>query len=171
MTVNSGTPLPRVFNSIYNKPLKEYIIPYSDSNLKRVEFIANFLSVFFQDVVFYSHNNFEISVWVEAFDASDPRDMETLGAEKVEPLFLQSMALYQCANALGMDFIDFGRFRLRPGYTLQFPVTLPSRFQAGAGSETGCRNCRLGAISHAVPRSTQRGRCSRDTVLSAAQTA
>jgi transcriptional regulator with AAA-type ATPase domain len=100
------------------------------------------MSSLFQGIVYYSHNNFEISVWVEAFDASDPQVLETLTAERIEPLFLQCAALQRCSNALGIDFIDFSRFRMRQGYTLQFPIILPTRHHTAAGNSTGLKELR-----------------------------
>ncbi len=87
--------------------------------------MANFRSPFFQNIVFFSFNHFEISVWAEVFTPMAPGDLENLSAAQIEPMFLQSIALYRVSLSLGLDFIDFSRFCRVPGDIVQFAVRLP----------------------------------------------
>jgi len=112
-------------NKIYNKPLKEFIIPYSDTNLEKIAKIATFHSGFFQNVIFYSHNYFEIRVLVDTFKETSAAALEIIGADRIERLFVQCTALDKISQAMGLDFIDFATFRVLPDYTVQFPITLP----------------------------------------------
>ena len=47
------------------KNLKNIVIPYSDSNLKRLNNIFDINSNFFQKIISYSYNNFEINILLE----------------------------------------------------------------------------------------------------------
>ncbi|NIM13678.1 MAG: hypothetical protein GTO45_02020 [Candidatus Aminicenantes bacterium] len=105
--------------------LNEYIIPFSNSNLKQINKIANWYSNFFQNIVFYTHNNFEIRILAETCDDST-QEME-MEKEHIERLFVQFAAVYQAAESMGteLDFIHLDKFQVLPGYSLQFPITLP----------------------------------------------
>lgn len=118
--------------------LKKQTIPFSEDNLKRVESISNFHSAFFQSIANYSHNNFEIDLWIGQPDQNDntasgsPGSPAELDPEAVERLFLQQIALFNITRNVEPGFIDFNRFRLRtlPGpaarYVPEFPLLLPS---------------------------------------------
>lgn len=124
-------------------PLKKITIPYSDHNLKHIENISNFHSVFFQSIANYTHNNFEIDLWVGKPDqnhnttpglesGSASESLPTLGPEAVERLFVLHIALFNLTRAVEPGFIDFSRFRLHPlpgsasRYSPEFPLLLPS---------------------------------------------
>ncbi len=115
-------------------PLKKQTIPYSDDNLKRVENISNLHSAFFRTIANYTHNNFEIDLWVgkPAPGEDTPQSLEDLGPEAVEQLFVQHIALFNLVRTVEPGFIDFSRFRLRPlpgagvRYSPEFPLLLPS---------------------------------------------
>ncbi|MGE5342833.1 MAG: sigma 54-interacting transcriptional regulator [Candidatus Omnitrophota bacterium] len=116
----------------FDKPTsehKEYIIPFSKENLEKIQRIANFHSIFFQRIVSYSHNNFEIRVHVEAFDEPPLAwdQLEAFNADLIEPIFIQFMALYRISQNLGLDFIDFTHFRLlrhaTSHFSLQFSIS------------------------------------------------
>lgn len=102
--------------------LNEYIIPFSSSSLKQINKIANWYSNFFQNIVFYTHNNFEIRILVETCDDST-REMK-MEKQDIERLFVQFAAVYQAAESMGteLDFIYLDKFRVLPGYSLQFPL-------------------------------------------------
>jgi transcriptional regulator with AAA-type ATPase domain len=77
--------------------------------------------------VFYTHNNFEIRILAETCDDST-REME-MGKQHIERLFVQFAAVYQAVESMGMelDFIQLDKFRVLPGYGLQFPIALPGK--------------------------------------------
>jgi transcriptional regulator with PAS, ATPase and Fis domain/tetratricopeptide (TPR) repeat protein len=120
--------IPSILDRVYPKPLEELKLPFSNSNLKKIHTISNLHSNFFQNVIFYTHNNFEISALGDTFEAQQSKvlleDMASLGSEHIQQLFLQSMAVYQVSQLMGLDFIDFSVFRLRSNHTIQFPIFL-----------------------------------------------
>jgi hypothetical protein len=79
-------------------------------------------------MIFYTHNNFEISALGDTFEAQESKELvekvASLGPEHIQKLFLQSMAVYQVSQSLGLDFIDFSVFSLLPNHTIQFPISL-----------------------------------------------
>jgi transcriptional regulator with PAS, ATPase and Fis domain len=121
-------PIPSILDNIYAKPLEELKLPFSITNLKKIHTISNLYSNFFQNIIFYTHNNFEISALGDTFEAEESKglleDLASLGPEHIQHLFLQAMALYLISQSLGLDFIDFSVFRLRPDHTIQFPVSM-----------------------------------------------
>jgi len=121
-------PMPSILDSIYAKPLEELNLPFSNTNLKKIHTISNLYSNFFQNIIFYTHNNFEISALVDTFEADESKrlleEVASLGPEHIQQLFLQSTAVYQVSQSMELNFIDFSVFRFRPGYTIQFPISL-----------------------------------------------
>ncbi|UCH97499.1 MAG: hypothetical protein JSV88_11785, partial [Candidatus Aminicenantes bacterium] len=115
-----------ILDRIYDRPLDELNIPFSNSNLKKVNAISNLHSNLFQNIIFYSHNNFEIRMLVDRFGESAPAgsDPGYLNTQHIESLFLQLMSLYQVSTSLGLDFVQFSDFRLLPDRTTQLPITL-----------------------------------------------
>lgn len=116
------------------KPLKEFIFPFSDENLKKILHISGFFSSFFPSIACFAHDNFEIRVLVEAADDSSfiivdrTTGMELFTPEQVELLFVQWMAVYHTVRELGIDFIDFSTFRVsHDSNIIRFPV----RFTTG----------------------------------------
>jgi transcriptional regulator with PAS, ATPase and Fis domain/Tfp pilus assembly protein PilF len=115
--------------------LNEYIIPFSHANLNQVNKIANWYSNFFRNIVFYTHNNFEIRILEEiGNDSTGEMEMEIeieieMEKQHIERLFVQFAAVYQAAESMGreLDFIRFDKFRVLPGYRLQFPPAFPGK--------------------------------------------
>jgi transcriptional regulator with PAS, ATPase and Fis domain len=110
----------------YHK-LNEYIIPFSNSNLKQINKIANWYSNFFQNIVFYTHNNFEIRILAETYDNSI-REMK-MEKQHIERLFVQFAAVYQAVEAMGteLDFVYLDKFQVLPGYRLLFPLAFSEK--------------------------------------------
>ncbi|MGD2091265.1 MAG: sigma 54-interacting transcriptional regulator [Candidatus Aminicenantes bacterium] len=121
-------PRPSILESVYAKPLEALKLPFSNANLKKIQTISNLHSNFFQNIIFYTHNNFEISALGDTFAAEESEglseDLASLGPEPIQRIFLQTIAVYQVSQSLGLDIIDFSVFRLRPNYTIQLPVFL-----------------------------------------------
>jgi transcriptional regulator with GAF, ATPase, and Fis domain len=121
-------PMPSILDSIYAKPLEELKLPFSTTNLKKIHAISNLYSNFFQNVIFYTHNNFEISALGDTFEAEESNglleDAASLGPQHIQLLFLQAAAVYLLSLPMELNFIDFSVFRFRPDYTIQFPISL-----------------------------------------------
>ncbi len=62
-------PIPSILDSVYARPLEELKLPFSNTNLKKIHTISNLHSNFFQNIIFYTHDNFEISVLGDSFNA------------------------------------------------------------------------------------------------------
>jgi transcriptional regulator with AAA-type ATPase domain len=107
--------------------LNSFTIPFSSASLEKIERIAHYHSSYLQNMVFYSHNNFEIHILTEASPGTQlqPHELERLGPQAVERLFVQIMALYQAAQSLELDFIDFDSPSLLPGGQPQFSIIHP----------------------------------------------
>lgn len=119
-------PPPSILDRIYDQSLREFNLPFSHSNLKRIHNLSNLHSNIFQNIVFYTHNNFEICALGDAFNAEEskrfPEHIAGLDPGRIEQMFLLTVAVYQAAQSLGMNFIDFSTFRLFPDHSIQFPV-------------------------------------------------
>ena len=115
-----------ILHRIYDRPLTQFNIPFSAENLKRVETVSNLHSNLFQNIISYTHNNFEISIWADTPVDAKPFlfELEFLSAGQIERLFLLAVVLYQLSAAMGLDFIDFGTFGPGPGNTVRFPIAL-----------------------------------------------
>jgi DNA-binding NtrC family response regulator len=115
-----------ILHHIYDQPLTQFTIPFSAENLKRVEMVSNLHSNLWQNIVSYTHNNFEISIWADApVEAkSFLFELEFLSAGQIEPIFLLVMTLYRLSAELGADFIDFSVFGPGPANTVRFPIAL-----------------------------------------------
>jgi transcriptional regulator with GAF, ATPase, and Fis domain len=120
--------IPPILDRVYAKPLQELKLPFSNTDLKKIHTISNFHSNFFQNIIFYTHNNFEISTLGDTFDAEKSKqlleEVASLSPQQVQQLFLQSIAVYQVSQSLGLDFIDFSVFNLGPNHSIQFPICL-----------------------------------------------
>lgn len=107
---------------------REYTIPFSESNLDWVEKVSRWHCSFFQGILFYRHNNFDIRIWVEepaeVLFTSENIEHERLEPDVWERLQLQISALKQAAEELSpqLDYIDFSRFQVLPGNRIFFPV-------------------------------------------------
>ena len=120
--------IPPILDSLYAKPMKQLKLPFSNTNLKKIHTISNLYSNLFQNIIFYTHNNFEIIALIDTFDAEKSNelleDVTSLGPEHIQQLFLQAAAVYLLSQSMELNFIDFSDFRFGPDYTIQFPVSL-----------------------------------------------
>lgn len=116
---------PKSIGELLAKKLVEHTVPYTDLHLKAISAIANFRTLFFQNILFFHHNHFEIRFWADPFTPIKAGEMEKMTAAQIEPLYLQGIALYRMALSLGITFIDFKRCCLLPGDILQFAVFFP----------------------------------------------
>lgn len=121
---------------------RDVTIPFSESNLDWVEKASRWYCSFFQGILFYHHNNFEIRVWLKEPDevlfTSENIDLDRLERKELAGLQMQVSALKQAAEKLSpqLDFIDFSWYRVLPGYRILFPVNLQSNSEKKAG-DTG----------------------------------
>lgn len=115
----------RLFNKIYDESrLEEFTIPYSTTNIERLNVILGLYSNFFQGIVSFTHNNFEIRILLEKFPGSGRLISETLRNSDIEKLFVQFIALFEMAKKLHLDFIDFNRFYVSKDFSVTFAVVL-----------------------------------------------
>ncbi|MCP5045777.1 MAG: hypothetical protein GY940_01295, partial [bacterium] len=132
---------PPALKSSRDKPLEQLVIPYSETNLRKIAVMSKVHSAFLQPVISFNHNSFEINLWTETFKPSPPGALESLDTRSIEGLFLQWGALYRTSVSLGWDFIDFSRFCILPGPVIRFPLLLPRPPQSPAAvNATGIRD-------------------------------
>jgi predicted ATP-dependent protease len=105
--------------------LTEYTIPYSTANLETISHISNYYCSFFQQLISFKHNNFEINLELETLQLSDFNQLQHLTTEEIETLFLQSVVLYRIIKTMDLDFIDFKKMQIKPGLSLKFAILLP----------------------------------------------
>lgn len=97
---------------------------------------ANLHSNLFQTIVYFNYNHFEIELWLDNSDdveGATPEILETLENNVMERVFVQSLALWNMAKTLELDFIDFSHFQLLPEplpnkqrfYSVKFPIHMP----------------------------------------------
>ena len=106
------------------KNLKNIVIPYSDSNLKRLNNIFDINSNFFQKIISYSYNNFEIDILLEDLNESNIEGIEELSKKNVEKLFTQFIMVFEISKSIGLDFIDFSRFEVLSDFRVKFSVSM-----------------------------------------------
>ena len=121
-------PIPPILDSLYAKPMKQLKLPFSNTNLKKIHTISNLYSNLFQNIIFYTHNNFEIIALTDTFNTEKSNelseDVTSLEPEHIQQLFLQAAAVYLLSQSMEWNFIDFSDFRFRPDYTIQFPISV-----------------------------------------------
>jgi len=106
------------------KNSKNIVIPYSDSNLKRLNNIFNISSNFFQKIIFYNYNNFEIDILMEDLNEVNMKEIGELNKKNVEKLFVQFIIVFEISKSLEWDFIDFTRFEVLSDFGVRFSVSI-----------------------------------------------
>ncbi|MCK5055431.1 MAG: sigma 54-interacting transcriptional regulator [Candidatus Aminicenantes bacterium] len=110
--------------------LEEITIPYSNANLERVNRILDFHSSYFQNIISFTHNNFEITILMETLAPGSSRSLDrALSDSDMEKLFVQFIALFETAKSRGFDFIDFSRFHINPDCSARFPLDLSKKIE------------------------------------------
>ncbi len=116
--------------------LEELTIPFSDANLARLQFISNFHSNYFQNLVSFNHNNFEINILLERFSESSAGELITLDIEDLERLYVQFIAIYEISKSLDLHFLDLGRFQLTPDLKVRFPSLLSTKMDTNSNLDS-----------------------------------
>jgi len=106
------------------KNLKNIVIPYSDSNLKRLNTIFDINSNFFQKIISYSYNNFEIDILLEDLNESNIEGIEELSKKNAEKLFAQFIMVFEISKSIELDFIDFTRFEVLSDFRVKFSISM-----------------------------------------------
>jgi len=118
----------KFLEDIYEKPIAHFTLPFSHAHLRQIETVSNYYTSLFQNVVFYTHNNFEIDVFTDTFkdfDSKENNSNRIIDKELSGRSFLQQMTLKKIISELDLDFIDFSRYRFlpaNPANQIQFPL-------------------------------------------------
>lgn len=99
-------------------------IPFSNFYIEKLNKISDFHSSFFQNIVFYNHNNFEIDIWLEVFQETNSDYISKLKIEGIEKIFVQSVVIYEASKSLGLDFINFSKIQIDANERIRFALDL-----------------------------------------------
>ena len=113
-----------LFREIADSDLSPRVISFSDVYLNRLNEVFRFRSNLVQSLVFFYHNNFEISILAEAVIPSEANELYRLSAEDAGRIFVQTIAAYEMSKSLGLDFIDFSKFQISPDLSIKFSLAL-----------------------------------------------
>lgn len=113
-----------LFREIANTDLSPRVISFSDACLSRLNEVFRFRSNLVQGLVFFYHNNFEISILAEAVTPSEANELYRLSAEDAGRIFVQTIAAYEMSKSMGLDFIDFSKFQISPRLSIKFSLAL-----------------------------------------------
>ncbi len=116
-----------------DEKIEKVVLPFSESMMSRVANIFNIQSNFFQKLIHYRHNNFEITVYLEKIRRSRAVSLESLGRKGIENLFVQFMAAFKFAHEFDFDFIDFEKFCLEKDNRIKFPVVFEKNVRPDIG--------------------------------------
>ena len=106
------------------KNLKNIVIPYSDSNLKRLNNIFDINSNFFQKIISYSYNNFEIDILLEDLNESNIEGIHELSKKNAEKLYVQFIMVFEISKSIELDFIDFNKFEIFSDFVVRFSISI-----------------------------------------------
>jgi transcriptional regulator with AAA-type ATPase domain len=102
-------------------------IPFNPANLKRIHTLFDFYGSFLHNVVYYCHNNFQISYLVEVPGDGSYKEVESIEDGDSHSGLRQIQAVQLFASEQGLDFIDFSRVFVDPEGQLIFPVSFERR--------------------------------------------
>jgi len=114
-----------ILQQVYSpEDLDRVVLPYSSVLLERLRFIFNYHAGCFQNLLLFSHNNFEIHAWLEKFSESPPGTIEQLSAGEFERAVVQFLAIYEMCRSQGFHFVDFRLFQFQPSTGPRFALAL-----------------------------------------------
>ncbi len=119
---------------ITGKKLTAGTLPLTAGNLKRISVLFDFYCSFLQNVVFYTHNNFEISFLSEIPPVGNSMNIGTLDDHIAGSVFSQFCAVRRFATDYRLDFIDFSNFHIGQDGLLTFAVS-PGKKEVPAAGE------------------------------------
>lgn len=130
MNYPAGVEKPRqdpveILRQIYDEEdLDRVVLPYSSDLFERLRFIFNYHAGCFQNLLLFSHNNFEIHIWLEKFSASPLECIDRLPTGEFERLVVQFLAIYEMCRSQGFHFVDFKCFQFLPSNGPRFALAL-----------------------------------------------